>query len=46
MGGGGCDRDEHCEGDLICGGENCKNFRSDGKHDCCKKKGKLFLVSM
>ena len=37
IGGGDCDRDSHCEGDLKCGSNNCRKF---GEHwgktvDCC-----------
>jgi len=40
-GGGDCDRDSHCKGELKCGRNNCrKDFTSDGSNwgrgaDCC-----------
>ena len=29
---GDCDSDDHCEGDLVCGEDNCS---LDSKKDCC-----------
>ena len=38
VGGGDCDKDSHCSGNLICGNNNCRKW---GKHwkrsaDCCE----------
>ena len=41
LGGGDCDNDEQCEGELVCGRDNCRNEFSipgsdwDAKADCC-----------
>ena len=40
IGEGDCDSDDHCQGDLVCGVDNCKQFdpntpRAD--FDCCMK---------
>ena len=31
---GDCDSDDHCEGDLVCGEDNCFG---DSKKDCCEQ---------
>ena len=42
IGGGDCDRDSDCLGDLTCGNDNCKiDFSSSGSNwhqsaDCCE----------
>merc|ERR550539_274600 len=42
LGGGDCDDDSQCEGDLVCGSDNClSDFSSTGSNwvegaDCCK----------
>ena len=42
VGGGDCDEDSHCQGDLVCVSENCvSDFSSHGSNwvagaDCCK----------
>ena len=38
VGGGDCDKDSHCSGNLVCGNNNCRKW---GKHwkrsaDCCE----------
>ena len=44
VGGGDCDRDSDCVGDLTCGNDNCKaDFSSTGSNwassaDCCEGK--------
>ena len=48
IGGGDCDRDADCAGDLTCGNNNCKaDFSSTGSNwspqaDCCD--GKQFFI--
>ena len=43
---GDCDHDGECEGDLICGMNNCgPNFSWDSA-DCCMKPGNLYLISL
>ena len=34
---GDCDKDDHCEGSLVCGTDNCQDFDStqNSKKDCC-----------
>ena len=36
-GGGDCDMDEECAGDLVCGDTNCQDFHSAAisYNDCC-----------
>ena len=36
---GDCDSDQECQGDLICGDNNCKQFAAyfHPKDDCCVK---------
>ena len=42
LGGGDCDGDSQCQGDLVCGSDNClSDFSSSGSNwvegaDCCK----------
>ena len=44
MGGGDCDNDDQCQGNMICGADNCaRDFSSNGHSpnwasgaDCCK----------
>jgi len=38
LGGGDCDNDDECAGDLVCGYNNCKDFHTGAasKNDCCK----------
>ena len=42
LGGGDCDDDSQCQGDLVCGSENClSDYSSTGSNwvegaDCCK----------
>lgn len=40
MGEGDCDSDSDCEGSLVCGRDNCKNFwpRANKWADCCIKR--------
>lgn len=38
LGDGDCDNDEDCDGDLVCGTNNCPASWGETK-DCCKKKG-------
>ena len=33
---GDCDKDSHCEGDLVCGDDNCSAGQSN--MDCCESK--------
>ena len=35
---GDCKNDEDCEGDLICGQDNCDDKFTWDNADCCKKK--------
>ena len=41
-GGGDCDEDSQCDGDLVCGSDNCfRDFSSSGSNwvagaDCCR----------
>ena len=41
LGGGDCDDDSECQGDLVCGADNCHSeFASPGSNwaegaDCC-----------
>ena len=45
---GDCDNDDQCDGDLVCGEDNCftefgwsESLLTDGRtqgHDCCTKK--------
>ena len=37
LGGGDCDMDEECAGDLVCGDTNCQDFHSAAisYNDCC-----------
>ena len=40
FGEGDCDRSDQCEGDLVCGKDNCKIFNPDtikADFDCCEK---------
>jgi len=41
LGGGDCDQDEECAGDLVCGTNNCLQFNIFASYyaDCCKKLG-------
>ena len=51
VGGGDCDRDDHCEGNLVCGENNCwKDFADNGETwstgvDCCIGKYALYRRS-
>ena len=38
LGGGDCDDDSECSGDLVCGYNNCRDFHPTAgpTHDCCK----------
>jgi len=38
LGGGDCDDDSECSGDLVCGYNNCRDFHPNAgpTHDCCK----------
>jgi len=37
--GGDCDNDAECEGSLVCGTNNCRDFQPDAEesYDCCVK---------
>ena len=37
LGGGDCDSDTDCSGNLVCGYDNCKDFHANAgeTHDCC-----------
>ena len=37
-GAGDCDEDDECEGDLVCGSNNCGAEFTWGSADCCEKK--------
>ena len=39
VGGGDCDKDEDCAGDLVCGKNNCQDFNwlARSSYDCCIK---------
>ena len=39
LGGGDCDNDIECAGDLVCGTDNCIDWDSawPSTSDCCKK---------
>jgi len=39
VGGGDCDKDEDCAGDLVCGKDNCRDFNwfARSSYDCCIK---------
>lgn len=39
LGGGDCDKDSECSGDLVCGYNNCRDFHQNAgsTHDCCKQ---------
>ena len=42
---GDCDNDMECEGDLVCGKNNCGNSFSWITADCCvKKDGNYFAI--
>ncbi len=32
---GDCDNDDHCEGDLVCGKNNCVGDTFEDADDCC-----------
>ena len=36
---GDCDKNEDCDGDLICGTNNCRKWNpaAPATHDCCQK---------
>ena len=42
IGDGDCDRDSDCEGDLVCGRDNCPWGDRD---DCCMEPGKPLQVT-
>merc|ERR1712168_160535 len=37
LGGGNCDADIHCEGELVCGTRNCREFHPNARRwaNCC-----------
>ena len=39
LGGGDCDKDDDCEGSLVCGLDNCQDFTpaATSASDCCIK---------
>ena len=37
-GAGDCDEDDECEGDLVCGKNNCGHSFTWASADCCEKK--------
>ena len=39
QGGGDCDSDSECAGDLVCGTNNCVDFNAAAhpQYDCCVK---------
>ena len=48
LGGGDCDDDSQCEGDLVCGADNClRDFSSNGSNwlmgaDCCRGNMRMY----
>ncbi len=46
VGEGDCDSSSECEGDLVCGRNNCKDFSHHwpSDYDCCQSKCLLLAV--
>ena len=44
-GAGDCDDDDECEGDLICGKNNCGHSFTWASADCCTKKDENDVVT-
>ena len=44
LGGGDCDKDDDCEGSLVCGIDNCQDFNpaAGSNYDCCIEPGILY----
>ena len=38
---GDCDSDNDCDGDLICGTDNCGSSFTSSSTDCCREKRNL-----
>ena len=43
---GDCDKNEDCDGDLICGTNNCRKWNpaAPAAHDCCQKSNSQLIL--